>query len=151
MKLQAIAVVAILGTALSGCASIIKGQSEEIAVSTPPAPGATCTLKNTRGEWTVTTPAAVTVKRSKKAIDITCSKDGYQEAKQVVPSDFEYWTLANLLGSPLIGFGIDAATGATNRYPSSVTVQMQPTSTGAAEAPKGPSAPPAKSNAAPTS
>jgi len=80
MKLQAIAAVAILGTALSGCASIVKGSSEDIAVSTPSAPGANCTLTSPRGTWNVTTPAKVHVLRSIKDMNIACNKDGYQSA-----------------------------------------------------------------------
>ena len=151
MKLQAIAAVAILGTALSGCASIIKGSSEDIAVSTPPAPGASCTLTSPRGTWNVTTPAKVHVMRSIKDMNIACNKDGYQTASTMIPSGVEPWTFGNLVLGGLIGFGIDATSGAIGKYPEKVEVQMKPSATGAAEAPKGPVAMPAKSSAAPTS
>jgi len=151
MKLQAIAAVAILGTALSGCASIIKGSSEDIAVSTPSAPGASCTLTSPRGTWDVTTPGKVHVLRSVKDMNIACNKEGYQSASTMIPSGVEPWTFGNLAIGGLIGFGIDATSGAIGKYPEKFEVPMKPSATGAAQAPQGPAAPPAKSNAAPTS
>ena len=151
MKLQTIAAVAILGTALSGCASIVKGSSEEIAVATPPAPGASCTLTSPRGTWNVTTPATVKVMRSIKDMNVVCNKDGYQSASTMVPSNVEPWTFGNILIGGLLGLGIDAYSGAMGKYPSKVDVPMKPTATGSADAPTGPSSAPAKSSAAPTS
>jgi hypothetical protein len=151
MKITSLAAVALLGTSLCGCASIIKGSSEEVAVNTPSVAAATCTLSNTRGQWTVTTPGTVEVKRRKKDVQVHCAKEGYQEASKVVPSDFEPWTLGNLLLGGVIGVGVDASTGAINKYPSEVTVQMQPSVTGSAEPAQGPAAAPVKSSAAPAS
>ena len=150
MKLQTIAAAAILGTALSGCASIIKGSSEEIAVATPPAPGANCTLTSPRGTWNVTTPANVKVLRSIKDMDIVCNKDGYQTASTKIPSGVEPWTFGNIVLGGLLGLGIDAYSGAMGKYPHDFQVQMKPSGT-AADAPKGPAAAPAGSSAAPTS
>jgi hypothetical protein len=152
MRIGSVVAVVLLGTALTGCASIIKGSSQQIAISTPPAAGATCTLKNARGEWTVTTPAAVTVKRSKKDVEIACTKDGFQDASAVIPSGFEEWTLGNVLAGGVIGFGVDAGTGSINKYPSTFEVPMTQK---AASTPSSPSAAaktlPAKSSASPTS
>jgi hypothetical protein len=145
MILRSLVAVALVGTALSGCASIIKGQSQEIAITTPPATGASCTLTSPRGQWTVTTPAAVTVKRSKKDVQIHCTKDGYQDASATIPSDFELWALGNLLAGGVIGVGVDASTGAINKYPSTFEVPMSPSKAA------GPIGTPAKSSTTPTS
>ncbi len=145
MIFRSLVAVALLGTALSGCASIIKGSSQEIAITTPPTSGASCTLTNSRGQWTVTTPAPVTVKRSKRVVKIDCTKDGYQEASATIPSGFEEWTLGNLILGGAIGFGVDAGTGAINKYPSTFEVPMSPSKTaGTVDAP-------AKSSKSPTS
>ena len=146
MILRSLAALALLGTALSGCASIIKGSSEDIALSTPPASGASCTLTNPRGSWTVTTPASVTVKRSKKDVQVHCMKDGYQEASATIPSNFEEWTLGNLLLGGVIGLGVDAGTGAVNKYPSTFEGPMSPN-----KAANAGSAMPAKDAATPSS
>jgi hypothetical protein len=151
MKLSSIAAVALLGTALCGCASVIKGSSQDISLSTTPNDGATCTLNSSRGEWTATTPAQINVKRSKNDIKVHCTKDGFQEASTVIPSEFEPWTLGNLILGGVIGLGVDASTGAINKYPSTVSVPMQSSATGTAEPQRGPVAAPAKASAAPTS
>ncbi len=154
MKLHSLAALAILGTALSGCASIVEGSSQDIALNTDAVSGATCKVSNARGDWTATTPGSVNVKRSKSAMAVHCTKDGYQEATKTVDSGFEPWTIGNLAIGGLIGIGIDAGTGSMNRYPDAVTVTMTPTSgpVTSDNAPAGgPSAAPAKSSSAPSS
>src|SRR5258706_11880755 len=122
MILRSLAAVAIRGPAVTGCASFVKGSSEDIAVSTPPAPGANCTLTSPRGTWSVTTPASVHVMRSIKDINIVCNKDGYKTASTMVPSGVEPWTFGNILIGGLIGIGVDAYSGAMGKYPSKVEV-----------------------------
>lgn len=128
---------------LSGCASIVKGSTASIAIASPPVTGATCTLSSGQGSWSVMTPGAVSVERSKEDIQIRCVKDGYQDGIAVIPSNFEGWTVGNLIFGGIIGVGVDAATGAMNDYPNSFQVPML----------KAEPAPPAKPSdkAAPTS
>ena len=128
-------VLACVGVALSGCASVVKGSSEDIAISTPPTTGAQCHLSNSVGNWDVTSPGTVKVERSKHDMTVECQKDGWQKASAIIPSDWEGWTLGNLILGGLIGVGVDAATGAINQYPHTFQVPMTP------EAP--PPAPPA--------
>ena len=111
---------------LSGCATIVKGQSQTIAITSPPVSGANCVLMSGQGNWTVVTPGTVTVQRSKEDVIVRCTKDGYQEATSVIPSNFEGWTVGNLLLGGVIGLGVDAATGAINEYPNAFQVPMQP-------------------------
>jgi hypothetical protein len=110
--------------ALSGCASIIKGSSQDIAISSPPADGATCTLTSKEGSWTVTTPGIVKVDKSKEDVQIVCKKPGWRDGVATIPSDFEGWTLGNLILGGVIGLGVDAATGAINEYPHTFAVPM---------------------------
>lgn len=126
MKTSAFAAVAALGVALSGCASIMEGQTQSIAIASPPTTGATCTLSNSRGEWSVTTPGTVSVKKSRHDMAVSCSKEGYQTATARIPSDFAGWTLGNLLIGGVIGIGVDAGTGAMNKYPHAFEVPMTP-------------------------
>lgn len=125
MKTHAIAAVAVLGIALSGCASIIKGSSQQIAITTPPTDGADCVLSSKEGNWTVVTPGVAKVKKSKEDIQIHCTKAGWKDATATIPSDFEGWTLGNLLIGGIIGLGVDASTGAINEYPHAFQVPMQ--------------------------
>jgi hypothetical protein len=126
MKLMGIAAVAALGLAMSGCASNIKGSTQSIAISTPPTTGATCVLSSKEGNWEVVSPGiAQGVRKTKDDAQITCSKEGWQTATATIPSDFQGWTIGNVIAGGLIGVGVDAATGAINEYPNSFQVPMQ--------------------------
>jgi hypothetical protein len=125
MNSTSIAAIAALGIALSGCASIIKGTTQSIAVTTPPVSGADCVLSSKEGNWTVVTPGVAQVHKSKEDIQVRCTKAGYQDASATIPSDFEGWTLGNLLLGGIIGVGVDASTGAINEYPHAFQIPMQ--------------------------
>ncbi len=125
MKLVFITALVAAGIALSGCASVVKGSSQSIAIETPPTTGANCTLKSKEGSWQVTSPGVVKVQKSKEDIQAVCSKPGWQDGVATIPSNFEGWTVGNLVLGGIIGVGVDAATGAINHYPNSFQVPMQ--------------------------
>jgi uncharacterized protein YceK len=112
--------------ALGGCASIIKGTSQSIAIATPPTEGATCTLSSSQGSWVVTSPGVATVDKSKEDIQVRCVKPGWHDGFSNIPSNFEGWAIGNILAGGIIGVGVDAATGAINEYPHSFQVPMTP-------------------------
>lgn len=116
------------GVALSGCASIVRGTSQTIAIATPPTAGAMCMLSSGQGNWTVMSPGAVSVEKSKEDIQVHCTKAGFQDGIGIIPSNFEGWTAGNLVFGGIIGVGVDAATGAINEYPHSYQVPMLPLS-----------------------
>jgi hypothetical protein len=126
MKLASLAALAALGIALSGCATIIKGTTQSIAVTTPPVEGATCTLTSKEGTWTVVTPGVAKVHKTKDDIQARCVKPGYQDGIATIPSNFQGWTLGNLLLGGIIGVGVDAGTGAMNEYPNAFAIPMSP-------------------------
>ena len=126
MKSLSLAAIAACAVALSGCATIIKGSTQSIAISTAPVNGANCTLSSKEGSWIVVTPGVATVGKTKQDITIRCSKEGYQDAVSTIPSDFQGWTLGNILLGGIIGVGVDAATGAMNEYPHTFNVPMYP-------------------------
>lgn len=114
----------VLSLALPGCASIIRGTSQSIAITSPPANGAECTLTSAQGSWSVITPGVVAVERSKEDIQARCVKAGYDDGVAMIPSNFEGWTVGNLVFGGLVGVGVDAATGAINQYPKSFQIPM---------------------------
>lgn len=146
MKLSAVATIVALGVAMSGCASVVKGHLQSIAITTPPVTGANCVLSSPLGSWTLVSPGTVTVKRSKEDIQARCTKPGYQDAIATIPSNFEGWTVGNLLLGGVIGVGIDAATGAINEYPHAFQIPMSPAESAApTAAPDAKPSPPASS------
>jgi len=110
---------------LSGCATIVKGSSQLIALTTPPVLGATCVLSNDRGSWTVVSPAVVTVDRSPAKMRIICNKPGFRQAVATMTPDFENWTVGDALAGGPVGLLVDESTGATHQYPHSFQVPMQ--------------------------
>ena len=123
---SAIVCAAVLSLSIGGCASITRGSSQSVAITTPPTTGALCNLNSSQGNWQVTSPGAVTVEKSSEDIQVRCEKDGFQPAVAVIPSNFEGWTIGNLVFGGIIGLGVDAATGAINKYPNSFQVPMVP-------------------------
>jgi len=126
MKTGILAVAAALAVGLSGCASIVKGSSETIAINTNPGIRANCTLSNGRGTWRLSTPGRIKVKRSKNDMDVTCKALGYQDATGSISSDFQTWTLGNVLIGGVVGLVVDWSTGAINNYDHQFTMPIYP-------------------------
>jgi hypothetical protein len=149
MKKWTAAPLALLGMALTGCASIVGGgSSQDIAVSTTPA-GATCVFYRQGDEiGTIKgTPGTLSVKRRKYDITIKCNKPGYDEATYLNHSGLSSMVAANVAADLILTAGIssivDSANGADNEYTGNVIIGLNPT--GATAASTEPSAPaPAK-------
>ena len=114
---------------LSGCSSIIEGTSQEITVNTNPS-GAECSLE--REGISIArvnpTPGAVTIKKTKHDITIVCKKPGYQDATYLNNSGAAGATFGNIVAGGGIGWAIDSASGADNKYDSPVNITMVPVS-----------------------
>jgi hypothetical protein len=124
MKIQALAAAAILGAALSGCATIVDGSTQSVSVSTTPVQGAACTLTSSQGTWYVTTPGTVQVHKTKNDLTVTCSKDGFQPGSQVAVSKFGGATFGNIVLGGGVGAIVDASTGANYYYDSPLTIPL---------------------------
>jgi hypothetical protein len=126
MKLTSLVAIAALGVAVSGCASIVEGTTQSIAITTTPQPGAKCTLTNSEGIWYVTTPGNAQVHKTKHDLDIACTLAGFKDAHSTVTPHFNGATVGNVIAGGIIGIGIDAATGANFNYPTEANVAMDP-------------------------
>ena len=116
-----------LAFALSGCASIVEGTTQSIAVTTPPTDGAKCVLTSSEGTYYVTTPGNVIVHKTKNSLKAECKKDGFDVAEKTIEPHFNGATAGNIIAGGIIGIGIDAATGANYNYPKEVAVDMTAT------------------------
>jgi hypothetical protein len=111
----------------SACSSIIEGTSQTITLNTNP-PGADCALHR---EGLVIgrinpTPGSVVVQKTKHDILITCAKPGYQEATYHNNSGVAGATFGNIILGGGIGWAIDSAAGADNKYESPVNLTLSP-------------------------
>ena len=111
---------------VSGCASIISGTTQEVAVNSSP-DGATCdiTRQGVRLQQVVT-PASAMVQRTNRDLLVSCTKPGYQAATATDPSGVEPWVFGNLLAGGVIGLVVDLSTGAVNKYASPASIVLQP-------------------------
>ena len=130
---RAAATIADVG-ALTGCATIIEGTSQEIMVVTNP-PGASCVLEREGQQIAVigVTPAATLIKKTKHDITIKCHKAGFEEAMFLDHSGLASGAVAgNVAADLLLTAGlssiIDSASGADNKYDSPVNITMIPSS-----------------------
>ena len=111
---------------LAGCATITKGTTQIVAVDTPGVQGATCTIQTQSGPQLVVTPGNVSLDKGSSALPVQCTKECYLPGSSVIPSGTEAMTAGNVIFGGVIGLGVDAATGAMNKYPDIVTVSMVP-------------------------
>lgn len=124
---RAAGAVAITATCLSGCGTITQGTSQNITITSVP-PGGHCDLTR-KGEHVATldaTPGVVKVDKTKNDILLTCKLTGYQDASTNLESGYGAGTFGNIILGGGIGWAIDSATGADNKYPSSANVQFVP-------------------------
>ncbi len=130
---------------LANCASIVDGTSQQISVVTNP-PGANCQFHR-NGEIVGAvnpTPGGVLIKKTKHHIEIVCLKDGFEEAKFLNKSGIQEATFGNIILGGGIGWAIDSAAGADNKYEGAVNitmVQKTPKSAGAPALPESSSDP----------
>jgi hypothetical protein len=112
---------------LAGCSSIIEGTSQEILVNTNPAP-ATCGLyrQGIKIGEIVSTPGSVLIKKTKYDITVLCVKDGYEQATYLNHSGAAGATFGNIILGGGIGWAIDSASGADNKYDTPVNMTLVP-------------------------
>jgi len=114
---------------ISGCASITGSKNQPLSVTATlegkPVVGANCELLNDKGKWFVTTPGSVVILKSYQDLTVTCKKP---ETKKVGATTFqstnESSVWGNVLTGGIIGYAVDAGTGAGFSYPPTLNVPM---------------------------
>jgi hypothetical protein len=112
---------------LTGCSTIVKGTQQQVSVATPGVQDAMCTLSSPAvGTRTVQTPGNIVLPKSKHNVSVTCVKQCYSDGVGVLASETEIMTAGNVVFGGLIGLGVDAASGAMNKYQPGVEIIMSP-------------------------
>ena len=120
-------IVATIAVAISGCATITKGTTQAVALNTPGAVGAQCTLNSSAiGTKVVTTPATITHDKSQESITVLGKKECFQDGGTVIASNTETMAAGNLLVGGVVGLGVDAVSGAMNKYNADNQIAMVP-------------------------
>jgi hypothetical protein len=115
----------ILALTISGCATIVKGTTQVVSIETPGVQAASCELVSPAiGSRVVTTPATIELEKSQHNVSVTCHKSCYQDGVGIIPSYTEAMAAGNVLVGGVIGLGVDAATGAMNKYADRTSIPM---------------------------
>ena len=86
-----------------------------------------CTLSSPAvGTRTVQTPGTIVLPKSKHDVAVSCGKQCYTTGVGVLASETEIMTAGNVVFGGVIGLGIDAASGAMNKYQPGVEIAMSP-------------------------
>jgi hypothetical protein len=134
MRFVKLAVVAALAP-LAACSSVIEGTSQEILVNTNPS-GANCVFVREGNiiARVQETPGGATIKKTKHDITVRCNKQGYMEGSYLNNSGAAGATFGNIILGGGIGWAIDSASGADNKYDGVVNMSLVP-ATGAVPSP----------------
>lgn len=120
--------IAVLTTILPGCASITNSKLQPVSVNTvyegDLIENAKCTLLNNKGNWYVTTPGSVTIQKSYGDMTVTCKKKGLPTGTMAVASRSNGGAWGNVLAGGIIGYAVDASSGAGFDYPTNINVIM---------------------------
>lgn len=119
-NLTLLALFASVAFTLTGCASIFTGTTQTVQVNSMPS-GANVSVNGLdRGQ----TPLPVVLKKGSNGETVTLSLSGYQQKTFQPQTVFNPVAILNLWG--ILGWGIDAATGALWKYdPTLYNVQLQ--------------------------
>ncbi|WP_243048012.1 hypothetical protein [Dyella sp. RRB7] len=112
---------------VTGCASIVGGRYQKVAVDTRAADQsvrADCTLSNGNGSVRVVTPGTAVVHRSAQSLNVTCEKDGKQIAQQAYDANLRGMFWGNLLFGGVIGIVVDLSNGSAQHYPDKLSVML---------------------------
>ena len=106
----------------SGCATIIKGTTQGIPISSDPS-GADILVD---GQLVGTTPADVEIKRKRDHL-VVIEKTNYHPKSIAVVKNVGGAVWGNIIAGGLIGWGVDAASGAQNNLtPKTIYVKLEP-------------------------
>jgi len=116
--------VLLLCLIINNCASTMSGNSQNITIASN-VNGATCTLQNEKGNWSIQTPGSSVVTNSRENLTVRCQKNGYETAVVSVPSKHkDSATWGNVLLGGGVGYIWDRKTGAAFVYPSTINLTL---------------------------
>lgn len=126
MNLAAFLFIAVLS---SGCASITGSKNQPVSVETisggVPAPGAACKLSNDKGVWYVpVTPGSTFIQKAYGDLAVECMAKSGARGIGLFKSSSNTGVFGNIIFGGVVGFAIDASSGAGFDYPPTMTVDI---------------------------
>lgn len=114
---------------LTGCASITSSAMQPVAVTAKDTEGnqlsqVDCSLRNEKGQWTVTAPNTVHVHKDSADLKVECNKPGQPVGKLRAISRAGAGMYGNILIGGGIGAVVDHTSGKAYNYPNNLPVVM---------------------------
>lgn len=113
---------------LTACASITNSKNQPVSVDAvykgESVEDAQCTLLNDKGTWYVKTPGSVMIQKSYGDLSVTCKKAKLPTGMVSVTSKSNGGVWGNILAGGIIGYAVDASSGAGFDYPGSINVEL---------------------------
>lgn len=120
--------VLILSLFFTGCASITGSKNQPVSVTTTyggkQVANANCTLTNDKGQWFVTTPGSVVIQKAYGDVAIACKKALSYCGNCIYKSANEGAVWGNIIAGGIIGYAVDASSGAGFSYPPTMNVEL---------------------------
>jgi hypothetical protein len=120
--------------ACSGCATALVGTTQNVGIRSEPTEAQCVLTRDGKTIATVDTPATVTLEKSSKPVEVSCTKAGFGEGRAVMSP--------RTAGTPIpisavgvvfaLGSAVDHASGASSRYERGVMVWLPPLAPGEA-------------------
>lgn len=130
MKLMLKIGTAAILLSLVGCASITGGKNQPVSIRSTcgsgiQVSGATCKVSNDKGEWHVaSTPGSVVIQKAYGDVAVDCEKPSLGRGTNVFSSAASPGVYGNILVGGIIGYAIDAGSGAGFDYPQLMSVEI---------------------------
>ena len=125
LRLPRLALVVGLICLLSGCASLVNDDSQEVSVRLMCGPKtlmATCHLQNDKGRWTLSTPGTIRVVNDTSSLQISCRGQyvpSFTVSAMPMPS---VALLGNLFFGGVVGAAVDVYNNTGMKYPENIDI-----------------------------
>lgn len=125
LRLPRLALAVGLICLLSGCASLVNDDSQEVSVRLMCGPKtftATCHLQNDKGRWALSTPGTIRVVNDISSLEITCRSEyvpSFTVSAMPMPS---IALLGNLFFGGVVGAAVDVYNSTGMKYPENIDI-----------------------------
>ncbi|WP_461211281.1 hypothetical protein [Desulfocurvus sp. DL9XJH121] len=110
---------------LSGCASVVSDNKSVTYIETDPE-NVRCELHGQDFVRKITAPGSISLPSEAAPIIIACKTDGYYTTTQEIDTKMDGWIFGNIIFGGIIGGVIDVARGAGQKFPSRVSIILDP-------------------------
>jgi len=125
LKRPLVAVVLAVTSLLSGCASLLEEDTQEVNLRFMCAEKhlvATCDLKNDKGRWRLSTPGKATVINDTSQLEISCKAPFIPSFTVSVMPMPSMGMLGNLLFGGVVGAAVDVYNNSGMKYPENIDI-----------------------------